>query len=88
MGDDLEQHVARVRSMPHVQAWIRKFKALSKAMPKEISVFVASGTPTILVNGDDGRVVPGPHRGSHGDSADSRTNIDLVQGGRWDGGDW
>ena len=84
MTETFEERIARIEALPHVKAWVRKLSALSKAMPKEIAVYVASGTPTILVTGEDGCTI----MAGRGDSADPRTNIGLIPGGRWDGGDW
>ena len=75
----------KAASLPHVKAWINRFKKLSKEMPPEVWVYVAAGTPHIMaVDPTTKRMFERPKQ----DGSDPDAIIDRTSGGHWDGGDW
>jgi len=74
-----------VGNLPHVRAWVKRFKKLSKEMPPEVWVYVAASTPTVMaLREDDGKWFQSPVS----DGADADAIVDRASGGHWDGGDW
>ena len=76
------ERAAEVGDRPDVKAWIAKFQKLASTMPKDVWVFVASGTPCVVANDADGNPI---ERGSR---SDQDALIATIYGGQWDGGDW
>lgn len=67
-----------------IRRWIEQFKKLSAQMPKELTVFVAAGTPVVLANDRNGE----PFNRGGGYDPDAQVPDANITGGRWDGGDW
>ena len=81
--DEIQERVETVGARPDVQKWMRAFERLCKAMPNDIHVFVASGTPCVLAMHPDGQ----PY--SKGEGYNQRALIGTPEGYHdWDGGDW
>lgn len=78
-----EERAKEVAEMPHVKRWIKRFHRLAKEMPDEIHVYVANGTPTVMVRDEDGQSYSN-QRGQN------RAAIIEILGDvfGWDGGDW
>lgn len=86
------ERAAEVAEMPHVRRWLRRFQALSRAMPPEVQVLVMSGTPCVVALDRDGSNFT--RRSSalcdHPSTlcCDQAAVVCTVTGGRWDGGEW
>lgn len=81
--DEVKARAEEVGERPDVRRWIRRLQKLSREMPKDVWVFVASGTPTVLATGEDGM-----HVEDRGGSVHRDAVITTAAGGNWDGGDW
>lgn len=82
MSAALRERAESVGARPDVVRWIRRFQRCAKDMPSDVWVFIANGTPTVVVKGEGGEHV----EDAHGKDRDGV--IDTVGGGSWDGGDW
>jgi hypothetical protein len=82
------QRAKHLGSQKEIRDWVRRFRDLAQTMPKDVWVFVASGTPNVMAKGEDGRIFErgGGRPGDAGVEQDAV--ITSVSGGRWDGGDW
>ena len=84
MSTSIKDRAEEVGERPDVKRWIKRFERLAKAMPPDVWVFVASGTPTIMARDEAGeRFKHELGRGHHQDAV-----VSAVNGGEWDGGDW
>lgn len=82
---EIEERVADLSSRADVKKWIKRFEALAKAMPKDVWVYVASGSPTLMAYGPNGEM----YESGGGGGVDQRAVISMGRiGGSWDGGDW
>lgn len=79
---DVKERAETVAAMPHVKRWMKRFRKVAADMPKEVWVYVASGTPCVMVNGEDGKPI------YRGDGVELDSKIDSLRRGSWDGGDW
>lgn len=85
MSDAAADRAAKVAAMPHVQAWVRRFRKLCADMPPEVWVFSECGTPHVMAHAPDGRKTYEKACGS----VDQDGIVDSPNGrGRWQGGAW
>lgn len=81
--EDIKARAEEVGERQDVRRWIKRLQKLSREMPKDVWVFVASGTPTVLATDEDGE-----HFGDRGGGVHRDAIITTASGGNWDGGDW
>jgi hypothetical protein len=85
MSTTPQERAAAVGELPHVRAWVRRFRRLAKDMPPEVWVYVAAGTPIVMACDEVGRPI---ERDDGRDGMDQGAVITSLSGGHWDGGDW
>lgn len=79
--DEAFDRAVKVADMPHVEAWILRFRELCTDMPPEVFVFV--GGPTVLAQDNTGK----PYVTQDG-GMDQAATVATGFAGHWDGGDW
>lgn len=73
-----------VGARPDVRKWLRAFDRLCASMPPDLQVYVAGGTPTVMVADRSGRSYEAEEGGR-----DRRAILHTPPKYRgWDGGDW